>query len=86
MEASAGDVTVRGTRSVVSLPGGELEMVLGVEAGVDDALTRGVPSEILAAQERVAMRRSTRVDPDARAGDDVVAIGDDGSALVLRPL
>jgi len=76
---------VRGLRNVMSLPGGQLEVVLGVESGVDAALDGNDPRGILAAQQQLSdvPRQSREL---RRTGDQVESINSDGSALVLRPL
>jgi hypothetical protein len=73
---------VRGVSNVVTLPGGRLESVLGVLDFVDDALSSGDSVEISEAQGRAAAMES----PPGTVDDVVEAYGDDGSALLLRPI
>jgi hypothetical protein len=76
---------IRGLRNVVTLPGGQLEVVLGVEAGVDAALDSNEAGEIIAAQQRLDEVRGEN--PRTReTGDQVASLNNDGSALVLTPL
>ena len=81
----ANGMTIRGVRNVVTLPGGRLEVVLGVESGVDDALSSTEPRRIIAAQQRLRHVRNERPD-DGQAGDQVASVNSDGSALVLTPM
>lgn len=78
--------TIRGVSNIVTLPGGRLEVVLGVLDYVDDALTNGNSDDILRAQrasaaDRLRMQRATEVD----VSEGVIAHGDDGAVLLLRP-
>jgi hypothetical protein len=79
------DIDIVGVRNIVSLPGGQLEVILGVEAGVDQSLTTGTARAVLAAQQRVA-REGWRFQQAERRGASVISLADDGSALVLNPL
>jgi hypothetical protein len=81
----ADDVDVVGASNVIPVPGGRLEIVLGVEAGVDEALTSGEPDQVRAAQAQVVERR-LRYTAAERRTSAVVSVADDGSAMVLRPL
>ncbi|GAA3783823.1 hypothetical protein GCM10022225_84950 [Plantactinospora mayteni] len=82
---SGDGIDVVGVRNVISLPGGQLEAVLGVEADVDEALTGGNSTEILVAQQRI-VQRELRYRYMQRGTSSVVSIADDGAALVLNPL
>ncbi|KRE55632.1 hypothetical protein [Phycicoccus sp. Soil748] len=78
-------LTARGVRSRVSMPGGDLEVFLGVIAEVDDALTRGDARDVLGAQASLASRRldiGVSLDSD----EESYAIGGEGAALALRAL
>jgi hypothetical protein len=76
---------IRGTSNMVTLPGGRLEVLIGLEAEVDDALDRDDPRRILVAQRRLTPLRefSFRSDLDV---DRVVSMNSDGTALVISPL
>lgn len=77
---------IRGVSNIVTLPGGRLEVVLGVLDYIDDALSTGDSDDILRAQRDSAAdrgRMQRAVDIDVSAG--VIAHGDDGSVPLLRP-
>lgn len=77
---------IRGVSNIVTLPGGRLEVVLGVLDYIDDALSNGDSDDILRAQRTSAANRGRiqrAAEVDVSAG--VIAHGDDGSVLLLRP-
>ncbi|BCJ76082.1 hypothetical protein CS0771_56260 [Catellatospora sp. IY07-71] len=80
---TGGNRHVMGQRKIVPLPGGLLEVTLGVDAEVDEALRAGSPSDVLLAQQSAGRRALENVaigaEPDAAA-----AYGADGSVLHLR--
>ncbi len=79
--------TIRGTAQTVTLPGGQLEMVLGVLDYVDDALSSGDPAAVWEAQRRAAADRRRSDSPEPGGDDDVVAThADSGAALLLRAI
>ncbi|GLL06309.1 hypothetical protein GCM10017581_080580 [Dactylosporangium matsuzakiense] len=78
-------IEIVGVSSVLSLPGGRLEAVLGAEADVDAALAGGDADAILAAQRRVVQRELRYMAADRRTSA-VASVADDGAALLLRTL
>lgn len=77
---------VVGVRNLITLPGGELEVVFGLVAEVDEALVRRDADRVIEAQRRVAERRAQARDVADRApGEDVTAVSDDGAVLILIP-
>lgn len=79
-----GGAIVRGVSNLLTLPGGQLEVVLGVLDHVDDALTSGDSDSIIEAQAAANAERLDRL-PDEGREDAVAAYGSDGSALLLLP-
>jgi hypothetical protein len=79
------DLAVVGVSNVISLPGGQLQTILGVEETVDQALTSGALAELIAAQQRIASS-GLRSRYTERRTAAVVSVADDGSALILNPL
>ena len=83
------DIVVRGVSNVVALPGGRLEVVFGLLDYVDDALTAGSSTDVIETQARVR-RQSVAAEPrsadDDQSPDEVIAIGPDGTAMLLRRL
>ncbi|WP_173154311.1 hypothetical protein [Phytohabitans suffuscus] len=81
---SVDGIDIVGVRNAISLPGGQLDAVLGVEANLDQALTTGNPTDVLDAQQEI-VRRELRYQQWERRRPSVISIADDGSALVLNP-
>ncbi|MDG4820184.1 hypothetical protein O7628_32280 [Micromonospora sp. WMMD956] len=81
-----GGLDVVGVRNLITLPGGELEVVFGLAAEVDEALADRDADRVIEAQRRVAGRRAQEGDAARREpGDDVTAVSDDGAVLMLIP-
>ncbi|WP_430785674.1 hypothetical protein [Actinoplanes sp. G11-F43] len=78
------DLTVVGVPNTISLPGGLLQVILGVEAGVDEALNSGSAGAVLEAQRNLRRRELRFRRTDARTGS-VISMTDEGSSLVLIP-
>jgi hypothetical protein len=86
-EAVAGRPS-RGTINTIALPGGQLEMFLGVDAEIDEALSSGDPERILTAQRGFSQRRfgQTQWNDSSDGQDRVHAARDDGAVMLLRAL
>ena len=69
---------------MVAVPGGRLEVVLGVLDFVDEALRDGSSAAINDAQRRAAAMSGDRIAFNNPVDGEVTAFGADGSALVLR--
>ncbi|MEU4556542.1 hypothetical protein [Micromonospora violae] len=81
-----GGLDVVGIRNLITLPGGELEVVFGLVAEVDEALADRDADRVIEAQRSVAGRRAQEPDVAGREpGDDVTAVSDDGAVLMLIP-
>ncbi|GAA0404022.1 hypothetical protein GCM10009541_54020 [Micromonospora gifhornensis] len=81
-----GGLDVVGVRNLITLPGGELEVVFGLAAEVDEALADRDADRVIEAQRRVAGQRAQERDVASREpGDDVTAVSDDGAVLMLIP-
>ncbi|MFF5226952.1 hypothetical protein [Dactylosporangium sp. NPDC000521] len=77
-------VSIVGVSNAISLPGGQLKVVLGVEGEVDEALAYGTSIDVMNAQQRI-FRRELKYLHRERRSASVVSIADDGSALALMP-
>jgi hypothetical protein len=75
---------IRGVSSIVAVPGGRLEVVLGILDFVDDALTNGSSTAIIDAQRHAESLTTNTAISVLQADDQVTAYGEDGSALVIR--
>jgi hypothetical protein len=85
-QQTRGGLDVVGVRNLITLPGGDLEIVFGLVAEVDDALTERDPAAVIDAQGRVAQRRAYENDlPRRQASDEVTAVTDNGAVLMLKP-
>ncbi|WLS44753.1 hypothetical protein Q3V37_25725 [Micromonospora profundi] len=79
-----GGLDVVGVRNLISLPGGELKVVFGLVAEVDEALADRDADRVIEAQKLVAGRRAQEPDVAGREpGDDVTAVSDGGAVLML---
>ncbi|PTA47470.1 hypothetical protein [Micromonospora sp. RP3T] len=77
---------VVGVRNLITLPGGELEVVFGLAVEVDEALGDRDADRVFEAQRRVVGRRAQERDAARREpNDDVTAVSDDGAVLMLIP-
>lgn len=81
---TVGRDTIRGVSNMVAVPGGRLEVVLGVLDFVDEALRDGSSAAINDAQRRAAAMSGDRIAFNNPVDGEVTAFGADGSALVLR--
>ncbi|WP_203702573.1 hypothetical protein [Asanoa iriomotensis] len=81
-----GGLDVVGVRNLITLPGGDLEIVFGLAAEVDDALTGRDPAAVIDAQGRVAERGAYENDlPRREVSEEVTAVSDNGAVLMLAP-
>lgn len=80
---SADGAELVGVATVLTLPGGQLEVFMGVDSRVDEALTSGRSEDVLAVQEQLRAEGVGERSGQDR-GDQVVALGEDGAGLIFR--
>ncbi|GAB3328553.1 hypothetical protein RMN56_29170 [Micromonospora halotolerans] len=77
---------VVGVRNLITLPGGELEVVFGLAAEVDDALSESDADQVIEAQQSVAERGTPDRTSSGREPDEIVtAVSKEGAVLMLAP-